>query len=139
MARYHLNLETGSPGLCRAKEGNCPYESISEHYATREEAAHSYEDYRQAILLENIEKITDYDVANQLMSRLYTQGLMVMAHIVDLEAEVKRDQPEEDRQQLEIILGERREEWPHLQKSTIYLRARLSRLGWEKSDNSVQH
>lgn len=49
MAKYHINPETGNPGICRAdpsKPGSrgCRFgESEAEHYATREEAARAYE------------------------------------------------------------------------------------------------
>lgn len=43
MARYHINPTTGEAGACRAKQGNCPFTSPSEHYETKEEAMKAYE------------------------------------------------------------------------------------------------
>jgi hypothetical protein len=42
MARYHINLETGEPGLCRATQ-KCPFGDASEHYASKDEARSAYE------------------------------------------------------------------------------------------------
>ena len=38
MAKYHINPNTGMPGRCTAKPGNCPYGGESEHYTTYSEA-----------------------------------------------------------------------------------------------------
>lgn len=49
MARYHLNPETGNPGICRADPSNphstgCRFkQDESEHYGSREEAARGFE------------------------------------------------------------------------------------------------
>ena len=43
MARYHLNPETGDPGLCRARRGSCPYGGPAVHYGSAEEARVAYE------------------------------------------------------------------------------------------------
>lgn len=37
MAKYHIRKD-GRPGICRAKEGNCPLEATSEHFDSLEEA-----------------------------------------------------------------------------------------------------
>lgn len=37
MSRYHVNPETMKVGVCKAKEGNCPFGNI-EHYPTKKEA-----------------------------------------------------------------------------------------------------
>ena len=34
---YHIKKD-GTPGICRAKNGNCPYGDLSEHFSTKEEA-----------------------------------------------------------------------------------------------------
>lgn len=41
--KFHVNPETGNPGPCSAKEGNCPFGSEEEHHSTREEAQSAYE------------------------------------------------------------------------------------------------
>lgn len=51
MAKYHINGE-GNPGACRAKPGNCPFGSESDHYADAKEARKIYE--RQQELLADI-------------------------------------------------------------------------------------
>jgi hypothetical protein len=43
MARYHLNPQTGDPGICRAKK-NCPFGDMkSEHYDSKRSARAAYE------------------------------------------------------------------------------------------------
>lgn len=37
MTKYHIKKD-GTPGICRAAEGNCPLGSEAKHYATKEEA-----------------------------------------------------------------------------------------------------
>ena len=34
---YHIKKD-GTPGICRAKPGNCPYGDLSEHFSSREDA-----------------------------------------------------------------------------------------------------
>lgn len=37
MAKYHIKKD-GTPGICRAKDGNCPFGNELEHFPTKEEA-----------------------------------------------------------------------------------------------------
>lgn len=37
MAKYHIKKD-GTPGICRAKDGKCPFGNESEHFPTKEEA-----------------------------------------------------------------------------------------------------
>ena len=48
MDRYHINPTTGNPGKCRAKEGNCPFGGVREHYDSKEAASAAYEKEVQA-------------------------------------------------------------------------------------------
>jgi hypothetical protein len=41
--RYHINQETGEPGVCRARVGECPYGSSSPHFESESEARKAYE------------------------------------------------------------------------------------------------
>lgn len=50
MAKYHIKRD-GTPGICRAKDGNCPLGNESEHFSTKEEAQ-NYADKKH----ESIEK-----------------------------------------------------------------------------------
>ena len=53
MVTYHVNPRTGSPSVCHATEKRgCPYEGVSEHFESKEEARVAYE--------KNQEKIWDY-------------------------------------------------------------------------------
>lgn len=40
---YHVNPETGEPGVCSAREGSCPFKA--EHYETAEEARKAFEEF----------------------------------------------------------------------------------------------
>ena len=50
MAKYHIKRD-GTPGICRAKDGNCPLGNESELFSTKEEAQ-NYADKKH----ESIEK-----------------------------------------------------------------------------------
>ncbi len=52
--RYHINPETGVPGLCSAEEGNCPFGG--EHYPSEAEASVAYERQNMDKLLSRITK-----------------------------------------------------------------------------------
>ena len=41
--KYHLNPESGNPGICRAQEGNCPFGDSNQHYGSEAEARRAYE------------------------------------------------------------------------------------------------
>jgi hypothetical protein len=43
MSKYHINPQTGNPGLCRAQSGNCPFGSDDEHYPSKQEARTAFE------------------------------------------------------------------------------------------------
>ena len=45
---YHVG-PNGKPSVCKAKKGNCPYESISPHFDT-EEKAQQYSDNLNAFI-----------------------------------------------------------------------------------------
>ena len=42
MAKYHLNPETGNPGICKATK-RCRFEGLTDHYGSKEEAQAAYE------------------------------------------------------------------------------------------------
>lgn len=44
MERYHINPETGNPGICRA-EVRCRYGGAAEHYTSKEEARAAFEKF----------------------------------------------------------------------------------------------
>ncbi len=41
--KYHINPETGDPGLCKAKAGKCPFGHDADHFHTKEQARGAYE------------------------------------------------------------------------------------------------
>lgn len=48
MIAYHINPETGNPGLCKAAQ-RCPFGSSEEHFPTKEDARRAYEEGQVAI------------------------------------------------------------------------------------------
>jgi GNAT superfamily N-acetyltransferase len=62
MAKYHINPETGNPGICRAKQ-KCPYGSLeTEHYSTLEEARQVYEELQTSQIAESSRIYTPEEV-----------------------------------------------------------------------------
>lgn len=50
MSKYHVNPKTGTPSVCRAtQKRGCPFEGVSEHYDTPEEARKDYEKTQEKI------------------------------------------------------------------------------------------
>ena len=43
MARYHINPETGEPGVCKATKGGCPFGGESDHYDSPTAAREAFE------------------------------------------------------------------------------------------------
>lgn len=41
--RYHIITTTGEPGVCTAKEGNCPYGKDAQHFTSKEAAREAFE------------------------------------------------------------------------------------------------
>ena len=48
MAKYHIKKD-GTPGVCRAQNGNCPFGGESEHFPTKEEAQNYADKRHEAI------------------------------------------------------------------------------------------
>lgn len=44
MAKFHINPESGEPGECSAKPGNCPFGDDSDHYASLAQARGAFEE-----------------------------------------------------------------------------------------------
>lgn len=57
MIKYHINPETGEPGKCTAKEGNCLYGESSPHFSTPEDARTAYEAAQGGAFLSTKQKI----------------------------------------------------------------------------------
>ena len=54
MKKYHINPETGSPGVCQAT-GACPFGDLEkDHYSTRESARAAYENKSQVNFINNM-------------------------------------------------------------------------------------
>ena len=43
MSKYHINPETGNPGQCTARAGQCPYGANAPHFSTATDARMAYE------------------------------------------------------------------------------------------------
>lgn len=41
--QYHINLETGEPGPCSARKGNCPFGGDELHFTSEDGARQAYE------------------------------------------------------------------------------------------------
>ena len=54
MAKYHVKKD-GTPGVCRAQEGNCPLGDSSQHFSSKEEA----QDYADKINENNANNVTE--------------------------------------------------------------------------------
>lgn len=50
MKTFHINPQTGVPGECSAKPGNCPYGADAPHYSTKEEARAAFEKLQASAL-----------------------------------------------------------------------------------------
>ena len=53
MAKYHVKKD-GTPGLCKAQEGNCPLGDSSQHFSSKAEAQ-EYADKKNEIAARNKE------------------------------------------------------------------------------------
>ena len=54
MAKYHVKKD-GTPGVCRAQEGNCPLGDSSQHFSSKEEA----QDYVDKVNENNANNVTE--------------------------------------------------------------------------------
>ena len=54
MAKYHVKKD-GTPGVCRAQEGNCPLGDSSQHFSSKEEA----QDYADKVNENNANNVTE--------------------------------------------------------------------------------
>ena len=59
MAKYHINPVTGTPGLCHATSGSCPFGGPRKHYNTYEEA----QTIADEIAMENWKEFGDKKIA----------------------------------------------------------------------------
>lgn len=67
MAKFHLNPETGNPGLCKATTGNCPFALDEDHFASQREAQKAYEKIQERFEeFTRNSKVPQYDSAHTL-------------------------------------------------------------------------
>jgi hypothetical protein len=66
MAQYHINPETGNPGICKAKE-NCPFGDIQDHYGSAQLARTSFEIRMSQTSLEPDVLLRNWDYARELV------------------------------------------------------------------------
>jgi len=57
MTVYHINPETGNPGICRANKKPCPHGGAENHFESKEEARASFEKRQQP----SFNKVKKYD------------------------------------------------------------------------------
>lgn len=80
--KYHVNPNTGVPGRCRAKEGNCPYGGADSHFDTYSEAqqhAQSNLESKHGLLpsseLDKAESIIEETLTKQEKYKSYFDGM----------------------------------------------------------------
>lgn len=56
MTKFHINSETGEPGECSARLGNCPYAGDDEHFTSKEAARKHFEATQGAAAQEGVSK-----------------------------------------------------------------------------------
>ena len=72
---YHVG-PNGKPSVCKAKKGNCPYESISPHFDT-EEKAQQYSDNLNAFIAKNITTETELTKHCKIYEIADTQDMII--------------------------------------------------------------
>lgn len=70
MAKYHINPQTGDPGVCKAIAGGCPFGGEEEHYTSKEAARAAYETH----FVETQEKEADLNKPLPNLSDLYKKS-----------------------------------------------------------------
>lgn len=83
MTEYHINPETGQPGLCRAKK-QCRFGSSNEHYSTLDEARSAYEKTMSQRAYSNNKKISKNNDDEAIS--LETQKLKLKQSKIDYES-----------------------------------------------------
>ena len=72
---YHVG-PNGKPSICKAKKGNCPYESISPHFDTVEKAQ-LYSDNLNAFIAKNITTETELTKHCKIYEIADTQDMII--------------------------------------------------------------
>lgn len=88
MASYHINPETGNPGICRTTPDRCPYgKEGALHYDSKEEARAAYEETQEArAASELVELDGDGYLAESELAKLKVYGMSCPKCGVELDA-----------------------------------------------------
>lgn len=66
MAKYHIKPDSGEPGACKAKSGNCPFKDAdgneTPHFGSRDEAREAFEASQEASLTSLTSRKVDKDI-----------------------------------------------------------------------------
>ena len=72
---YHVG-PNGKPSICKAKQGNCPYENISPHFDTVEKAQ-LYSDNLNAFIAKNVTTETELSKHCKINEIIESQNMEV--------------------------------------------------------------
>lgn len=63
MTKYHINPQTGNPGLCKATQ-HCPFGEAANHYSSKDEAREAYELAQGCSAPETLRRVSKNDQQN---------------------------------------------------------------------------
>jgi len=73
---FHISPETGNPGACKAKPGNCPFGSVHEHYESKEDARAAYERSQESFAAAQLIKLdSEGYIASKYVDRMPLYGM----------------------------------------------------------------
>ena len=98
---YHIGLN-GKPSICKAKQGNCPYESISPHFDTVEKAQ-LYSDNLNAFISKNITTETELSKHCKINEIIESQDMEVRLKNIKKKEENILKQAEEKKLWKELV------------------------------------
>jgi hypothetical protein len=107
---YHVG-PNGKPSICKAKKGNCPYESISPHFDTVEKAQ-LYSDNLNAFISKNITTETELSKHCKIDEIIESQNMEVRLKNIKQKEENILKQAEEQYIKLKKVMDRTGRECP---------------------------
>ena len=107
---YHIGLN-GKSSICKAKQGNCPYESISPHFDTVEKAQ-LYSDNLNAFISKNITTETELSKHCKINEIIESQDMEVRLKNIKKKEENILKQAEEQYIKLKKVMERTGKECP---------------------------
>ena len=106
MARYHINPETGEPGVCKAKD-KCPFGDLTtEHYNSKTAARAAYELRGNNISQVLADRLREFAQADEKWAKVYDKQAKLQAKLTSKRKAVlagHEEYPEKDLQELARI------------------------------------